>query len=132
MKKDCQNERFIERRKSNSSSQAAFIPPLPFKIRHAREFMAFSLLLSDVISLWLAYGIAVRLRTHLLGKTTMLQTWDVFPILAFFLLAYAVNGLYPGVGLSPVSEMKRLLNTTSIVFLLLIALTFWEQTSTNF
>ena len=94
--------------------------------------MAFSLLVSDVISLWLAYNIAVRLRIHLLGKTTILQTWDILPILAFFLLAYVVNGLYPGVGLSPVYEMKRLLNTTSIVFLLLIALTFWEQTSTSY
>ena len=132
MKKSYQNEEFIERRRSNSSSQASLIPPLPFKIRHARDFMAFSLLVSDVISLWLAYNIAVRLRIHLLGKTTILQTWDILPILAFFLLAYVVNGLYPGVGLSPVYEMKRLLNTTSIVFLLLIALTFWEQTSTSY
>jgi Undecaprenyl-phosphate galactose phosphotransferase WbaP len=132
MKKNYQNEEFVERRKSNSSSQASLIPPLPFRIRHAREFMAFSLLVSDVISLWLAYSIAVRLRIHLLGKITILQTWDILPILAFFLLAYVVNGLYPGVGLSPVYEMKRLLSTTSIVFLLLIALTFWEQTSTNY
>ena len=123
---------FVERRKSNYASQAAPIQPLPFKLRHAREFMALSLLLSDAVSLRLAYGIAVWLRIGLLGNTAMLQSWNVIPVLAFFLLAYAVYGLYPGVGLSPVYEMKRLFNATSIVFLLLIALTFWEHTSTNY
>ena len=132
MKENKRREKFVERRKSNYASQTALIQPLPFKIRHAREIMTFSLLLSDAISLRLAYGIAVWLRTSLRGDTTMLQTWNVIPILAFFLLAYAIYGLYPGVGLSPVYEMKHLLSATSVVFLLLIALTFWEQTSSNY
>jgi Undecaprenyl-phosphate galactose phosphotransferase WbaP len=132
MRKSSRKEEFVERRRTSYSPQTVLIQPLPFKLRNARELMTFSLLLSDTISLWLAYSIAVWLRRSLLGNITMLQSWNVIPILAFFLLAYAVYGLYPGVGLSPVYEMKRLLNATSIVFLLLIALTFWEQTSTNY
>ena len=132
MKKNRRDKEFVEQRKSRHEKKTLLIPALPYKQRHAREFMTLTLMLSDMASLLLAYGSALYLRIWLLGDTTFLQFWNVIPILVFFLLVYAWHGLYPGVGLSPVQEMKQLVSATNIVFLLLIALTFWEQTSTNF
>ena len=132
MKKNKRGKEFGERRKSNNGAQAALTQPLPFRQRHARVFMTLALLLSDTASLLLAYGSAVWLRISLLGDSTFLQSWNVIPILVFFLLVYAWYGLYPGVGLSPVHEMKQLVSATNIVFLLLISVTFWVQTSTNY
>jgi Undecaprenyl-phosphate galactose phosphotransferase WbaP len=132
MKKNRREGGFAEQRKRNYDTQAALIPVLPFKQRHARVFMTLALLLSDIFSLLLAYGIAVMLRIRFVGDTTFLQFWNVIPILVFFLLVYAMFNLYPGIGLGPVREMKQLLSATNIVFLLLIAVTFWEQTSSNY
>lgn len=138
MKKSRNRKEFIERRNNHTITQPALIPtvkpapfsPLPFKQRHAREFMILTLFVSDIVSLLLAYYIATWLRIRLVGDFTFLQFWYVIPILILFLLVYAWNGLYSGVWLSPVQEMKQLLSATNIVFLLLIAVTFWEQTST--
>ena len=132
MKKNKQGKEFIEHRGRHSAVQPALIPPLPFKQRHAREFMALALFLSDMVSLLLAYGIAAWLRIRLVGDYNYLQYWNVIPILVFFLLVYAWNGLYSGMALSPVQEMKQLMSATNIIFLLLIAVTFWEQTSTQY
>jgi Undecaprenyl-phosphate galactose phosphotransferase WbaP len=132
MKSGKKEREFTERRRRNYDAQAAMMPSLSFMQRHAREFMTLSLLLSDLISLLLAFGLAVWLRVHLIGDYELIQFNTLIPILVFFLITYASNGLYPGVGLSPVTEMKQLMNSTNIVFLLLIAFTFWEQTSTNY
>jgi Undecaprenyl-phosphate galactose phosphotransferase WbaP len=132
MKRLKRGKGFVERRKNNHNAQALLIPPLPFLQRHARDFMTLALLLSDIVSLLLAYSIAVVLRIRLVGDLTFLEFWNVIPILVLFLLVYAWHGLYPGVGLSPVHEMKQLVSATDIVFLLLIAITFWEQTSTMY
>jgi hypothetical protein len=59
-------------------------------------------------------------------------TWNLIPVLFLFLLVYVWKGLYSGVGLSPVTEIKRLMNATNFVFLFLVALTFLEQSSLNY
>ena len=130
MKSKKLEKEFVDRRKNGRNAHVEQIPPLSFGMRHAREFMTVSLLLSDIVSLLLAYGIAVWLRVRLVGDYSFLQLWNVIPVLALFLLVYTSNGLYASVGLSPVTEMKQLMNATNIVFLMLIAVTFWEQTST--
>jgi len=132
MKVKKRGKEFVESRKSNYDAQAALIPPLPFRQRHAREFMTLALLLSDVASLLLAYTLALWLRMRFVGDYDFQMFQNVFPILFFFILMYALYGLYPGVGLSPVYEIKQLVNATSMVFLLIIALTFWLRTSTNY
>ncbi len=122
----------VDRRKRNNNQPTTIIPPLPANLLHAREYMIFALMLSDIASLILAYGIAVWLRIRLVGDFTFPQFWNIFPILVFFLLVYAWNNLYPGVGLSPVHEMELIVNATTSVFLMLIALTFFQQTTVNY
>ena len=54
------------------------------------------------------------------------------PIILVFILVYAWRGLYPGIGLSPVNELRHLSAATSTVFLILIAFTFWSQAGLQF
>lgn len=129
MKDRRRSKKFVERRKSIDVEP---IPPLPFKQRHARILMTVALLVSDLSSLFLASILAIWLRTKLMGDFDVLIFQQIFPILFFFILIFALYGLYPGVGLSPVQEIKQLFNATGLVFLLLIAITFWQTTFTNY
>ncbi len=129
MKDKRRGKKFVEKRKS---IQLPPIPPLTFNQRHARVFMTGALLLSDMTSLFLAYILAIWLRVRVIGDFDILIFQYIFSILFFFILIYALYGLYPGVGLSPVHELKQLFNATSLVFLLLIAITFWQRISTNY
>lgn len=131
MKGNNWGEEFVERRKNNNTT-AKPIPPLTFKQSYAYIFMTITLLMSDACSMLLAYSIAFWLRVIMVGDFTFLQLWNVIPIMVFFLVMYAWHGLYPGIGLSPVSEMKQLFSATNIVFLILIATTFWVKTPMNF
>ena len=51
---------------------------------------------------------------------------------ALFLVAYAVLGLYPGVGLSPVEELRRLTAANATVFLVLAGAIFLHKDAATF
>jgi Undecaprenyl-phosphate galactose phosphotransferase WbaP len=55
--------------------------------------------------------------------------WSTAPL---FLAAYAVLGLYPGVGLSPVEELRRLTAANAIVFLALAGAIFLHKDVATF
>jgi Undecaprenyl-phosphate galactose phosphotransferase WbaP len=44
-----------------------------------------------------------------------------WPALTVFITVYALEGVYPGVGMNPVEELKRLVSGTSMVYLVLTA-----------
>jgi FlaA1/EpsC-like NDP-sugar epimerase len=123
---------FVERRKTNNYLPTSSIPHLTFNQSHARVLMMLMLLFSDAVSLLLAYMIAIWLRMWIVGDLSFLQVINLVPIMAFSLIMYAWHGLYPGIGLSPVREMKQLFSATNIVFLIMITMTFWMKTSTDY
>jgi Undecaprenyl-phosphate galactose phosphotransferase WbaP len=49
---------------------------------------------------------------------------ELWPVLLLFVAAYAALGLYPGVGLSPVGELRRIVIGTTIVDLVLASAIF--------
>jgi Undecaprenyl-phosphate galactose phosphotransferase WbaP len=49
---------------------------------------------------------------------------SLWPLLPLFLTAYAVAGLYPGIAIHPVEELRRASISTTLVYLLLLAITF--------
>ncbi len=57
------------------------------------------------------------------------RMWSTAPL---FLIAYAVLGLYPGVGLSPVEELRRLTGANAIVFLALAGSIFLHKDVATF
>jgi Undecaprenyl-phosphate galactose phosphotransferase WbaP len=62
---------------------------------------------------WLAAEVWSRLNSAVVAES-YLRLW---PALVVFVAAYATRGLYPGVGLSPVEELRRSVVATTIVYL---------------
>ena len=85
--------------------------------RHSRWVMAGLLAVSDLVCLTLAWAAAIALRMAL-GPTSPFDPYfRLGPFLLVFVLVYAMRGLYPGVALSPVEELRLLVSTTSVIFL---------------
>lgn len=85
--------------------------------RHSRWVMAGLLALSDLLCMALAWAAAIALRMSLGPTTTFEPYFRLAPFLLVFLLVFAMRGLYPGVALSPVEELRRLTGTISVIFL---------------
>ena len=100
---------------------------------HTRWFMSCLMAGADLIGLTIAAMLAILLR-HALGSGLTNPGFYVrlLPAVGLFLLVYALLKLYPGIGLTPVEELRRLSIATTSVLLTLVAVTFWLQTSLNF
>jgi Undecaprenyl-phosphate galactose phosphotransferase WbaP len=93
-------------------------------LRHSRLWMTAALILADLASLLIANGLAIVIRTSLLGGNLRLLFLRFLPLILVFLVIYALRGLYPGIGVSPVNELRRLSLATGMVYLILAAYTF--------
>lgn len=125
MERGKREKRFVERRKNNHDALVGLIPELNYWQRNARGMMTVMLMASDALSLLAAYALALWLRMCLMADCDLLLLQSAVYILLLFLMVYSLHGLYPGVGLSPVDEMRRLFGASNIVFLLLIGLNYW-------
>lgn len=93
---------------------------------HASVFAA------DVAAFWTAFAAAVVIR-HAFGGQFVLSDYARFlPLLLGFAIVYAATGLYPGVGIHPVRELRGVVYANSIVYLLIMAGTFLSKTGTLF
>ena len=90
--------------------------------QHARTWMTLLLLLADSLGLMIAGVAAVGLRMLIGELVNPPFYWTLTPLILIFLGVFALRGLYPAVGLSPVEELRRLTITTSAVFLILTAM----------
>ena len=95
--------------------------------RHARGWMSAWLFCSDLAAFALSGFLAIAARWLFRGDWSPGLLWQALPVAFFCLLVYALRGLYPAVGLSPVEELRRLTTTTSVVVLSLAALTFFAR-----
>jgi Undecaprenyl-phosphate galactose phosphotransferase WbaP len=97
---------------------------------HSRAWMTVGLASADLCGLIIAGLLAIVLRGALDGKFQALrQFFNLAPLWVVVLVFFAWRGLYPGVGLSPVEELRRLAVSTSVVFVLATAVTFWVRTA---
>jgi Undecaprenyl-phosphate galactose phosphotransferase WbaP len=99
---------------------------------YARQRMTFALVLTDTLSFILAFGLAILFRIVLLGETETTKFLDLWPILLLFILVFALRDLYPAVGLNPVDELRITTSTTSLIFLMLLAGTFWFKSTDTY
>jgi Undecaprenyl-phosphate galactose phosphotransferase WbaP len=81
--------------------------------------MQLVMLLSDLLALVCGGMFSVYLRHLLQGEFQLTFYWEHWPVLAFFLLSYAMAGLYPGILISPPEELKKTTLATSAGFVLL-------------
>lgn len=82
---------------------------------------------SDLLALVVAGAIAVYSRLALEGQFHPSLYWQLFPMLGLFLAAYSMVGLYPGVAVSPVDEIRRISLTTTLMYLVLAAMVFMRR-----
>jgi Undecaprenyl-phosphate galactose phosphotransferase WbaP len=97
--------------------------------RFSRWWMALCLGLSDSLALFAAGLLAVGLRMYLGPLVNPPFYWSLITLIIAFLAVFAWWGLYPAVGLSPVEELRRLTVSTSVVYLIITAFTFWVRTA---
>lgn len=101
------------------------LPRVRWQVRHARLWMVLTLLFSDGLMLFTAGALGLGLRQALLGGGPDARLYlELSPILLAFLGMYMLRGLYPGVGLGVVEEFRRLTLSTSVMFLVIIAVTY--------
>jgi Undecaprenyl-phosphate galactose phosphotransferase WbaP len=79
---------------------------------------------SDLVAIAGTIALAVIVRQLFRGQFDLSVYWRLWPLLGLFPAAYALFGLYPGVVLSPVAELRTTSYATTLVFLALGALTF--------
>ncbi|MBE3144591.1 MAG: undecaprenyl-phosphate galactose phosphotransferase WbaP [Planctomycetes bacterium] len=98
------------------------------RLHYARLWMDLLLGLADLLALLLSSYLAVELRWLIGGRYYDPSTYfGLEPVIPVFLMVYLLSGVYPGIGLNPVEELRRLSVSTSTVFLFLTALTFGLQ-----
>lgn len=86
--------------------------------------IAMLLIISDVLAFLGAGIFSIWVRSWFAGGLEITVYSSLWPALLFTVLAYAVAGLYPGVIMSPAEELRRLSQTTSLIYLALGAMTF--------
>lgn len=82
---------------------------------------------ADLLALVTAGMIAVYTRLALEGQFHPSLYWQLFPVLGLFIAAYALVGLYPAVGISPVDEMRWICLTTTLMYMALAAMVFMRR-----
>ena len=90
------------------------------------------LLMSDSVSLLLVWCLSVIVRYAVGGSFGLSLYWDMIPMLLFFPAAYAIAGLYPGILLSPPEELKKISQSTSVIFLILLGAIFLSKQSDTY
>jgi Undecaprenyl-phosphate galactose phosphotransferase WbaP len=101
--------------------------------RFSRQWMTLYLIISDLLSLCLASGLALSVRLLWGGQPLALDRYiKLLPLLFVFIVIYAIAGLYPTVGLNPIEEMRRLTLITTSTFFMLIVVTFLWGVAGNF
>jgi Undecaprenyl-phosphate galactose phosphotransferase WbaP len=97
---------------------------------HTRAWMSCVLAFSDVVVLLVVFLAAMSLYMGDFDNLDRYLYLNYFwvPILLLIII-YASNGLYPGIGLSAVEEVRRLSLSTGLLFLIVITITFLLKTT---
>jgi Undecaprenyl-phosphate galactose phosphotransferase WbaP len=96
---------------------------------NSRLWMAGFLIATDLFSLLFSVFVASQIR-QLPGIFTESYYIEIFRLLLVILvLMFARKGLYPGVGLNYVDELRQITSSTSFAFLLMLGITFVLKTT---
>lgn len=100
---------------------------------YCRLLMTLWLVTSDLLSLGLAGFLALAVRRWFLPEfSSASHYYSLVPFLLLFVIGYALIGLYPGVGIDPVHEMRSLFYASSGVTLILSLLAFLTQSGQSY
>jgi Undecaprenyl-phosphate galactose phosphotransferase WbaP len=100
---------------------ATTFSPLPFA--HARQEQpgrcGLVMLCGDLAAVTVSILLATGIRAALGPGTDLAPPWQTLPVVGLFTTVYALFGLYPGVAMNAVTEMRKLVSATTLVFVLL-------------
>ncbi|MFZ4664987.1 MAG: undecaprenyl-phosphate galactose phosphotransferase WbaP [Prochlorotrichaceae cyanobacterium] len=100
-------------------------PAVAILERSTRPWPTLSLMiLTDFVTLGGAVSLSVWGRLWMGGSLKPEFYGRLWPILLVFLFIYALQGLYPGVGISPVDELRSITVSTSLIYFFLGAVIF--------
>ena len=99
---------------------------------HSRRWMGDVLFATDMLGLFIAILISMEAR-HILSVTTDSPPSGIFVVLACT-MAYQFlrRGLYPPVGMHYADELRHIVTTTSLAFLIMIGVTFAFKTTVTY
>lgn len=92
----------------------------------------FLYVLSDLIAVSVAWGGAVTGRYLCGGNFEVASYLRLSPLLAVWLIAFAMRGVYPARGMAPVEEFRRLAVASTMVWTILVVLTFLEHSAETY
>ncbi len=96
---------------------------------YARLWMSACLFIVDVFSIFLAFLISVQIR----GFHDLLTSVDYKELFALLVMTLSAlffhKGLYPAVGFHYVDELRHIVSSTTLAYLVLISVTFLLQTT---
>jgi len=137
-------ESYIIRKESDLSIVKERYKPSFFN-EYAQLWMMGELMLADIFSLLAAIILALQIRVLsgimsnmayqqlLVGNLSDMAYEKVFLVLALTLmLVFAYKGLYPGLGLTYAEELRHIVTSTSLAFLILIGGTFLLKTTSTY
>ena len=105
-----------------ATAAAVRVPVTMFGPR--QSFTATVIGVGDLLAIVATVALAVTTRQSFNGHFELADYFRLWPLLALFSVTYASFGLYPGIALSPTAELRSLSSATTLVYLVLSALTF--------
>jgi Undecaprenyl-phosphate galactose phosphotransferase WbaP len=91
---------------------------LPAKVPCRPSLTCLVTVLSDLLALALSTGLALAF-AYLVQRPASLAIYGrLWPLAAIFPAVYALFGLYPGIAVNPVDELRRTFNATALVYLM--------------
>ena len=82
----------------------------------------------DVLAISFTIAMAILVRRTFHGDFQLADYLRLWPMLGLFGVTYTLFGLYPGVAMSPIAELRTTTSATTLVFLVMAALTFVLRT----
>jgi Undecaprenyl-phosphate galactose phosphotransferase WbaP len=102
-------------------------------IKNRRRIMSAFLVFSDAISITLSIFSAIIIWGQVRANLNLEVHLLIVPaVVIFFTLNNRLMMLYPGVGIGPVEELKRLTKSTSVLFFEIIVLSIFLRRTTEF
>lgn len=103
----------------------------PF-LAYRRHLMAAVMALSDFLCLSGSIALALVLWSQVRADLIVeIYQSLILPISGLFLCIYLISGLYPGIGVGPVEELRRLTISSSLGMLALMGLSFYLRNITS-
>jgi Undecaprenyl-phosphate galactose phosphotransferase WbaP len=104
-------------------------PPL---LAYRRYVMAVVMIMSDFLCLSSSLAFALLIWSQVRADLVVeFYQSLMFPLAGLFLSIYLLSGLYPGIGVGPVEELRRLTIGTSMGMLALMGLSFYLRNITS-